>query len=724
MIPAPLSSRAGELLQQESLNPALTRALRGTVGFVVPLIVAQIFKIPAEISFAAVGAQVVALTDVRGAYRFRFVILLIVTAAITAAALMGTLASGHLVISVLSIAALAVLAGTARHLSGDYGPGLGIVAALLFIMALAIPSGNQPWWHHAAFTFAGGLWGVALQALLWPFRPQHALRQAVAETWVSVSDVFAALKNPTADDPKARHERLAQCERDLRTAIDRTQAVLAAARTRRTSALMDHLEDLRVEAARLGNRAAALNASVELLASHRCFARIAPSLDSLLLALTNLTRSVALTVISHRPVHFSASEVRLTRCLHLIEGLSEQVRALPPEGTGMLLETLRQLHELLAGLKVMLHDTVDRGAVREGFPLRLPELSTLSPRSLFSWINPAAQIDPLLVRHTLRMAAMTMFAIALYEGLGIHRGYWIAFTLIVVLQPDYGSTRQKAGQRILGTLAGSAVASAFLWVRMPLPVLDALIAVTVFGFAYYQKQRYALAVFFVTLMLVLLTETAGAVHLDFTISRLLCNLAGGVLALVSALLFWPSWERDRFPVAMAGALRAGDNYLAAVIDGLVNGHPFNADTLHAKRRAETANSIAAASLQRMAGEPARRQSNIERGGALLHGNTRITRAITALTLHLQDGQSLSAPGLIQVSVRIRTALSSLAQGVEADASASDEVCSQITALDSITGTSDDARLHLIHTQLAKIATELRAMTLAMNTHPPVTPTDL
>lgn len=715
-----LSTRAGELFQRESLNPALTRALRGTVAFVLPLIAAQAFKIPADVSFAAVGAQVVALTDVRGAYRSRLVVLAVITAAITGATVLGTLAAGHLLVSVLAIAALALLAGVARHLSGDYGPGLGVVAALLFIMALAIPSNQQPWWHHAAFALIGGLWGIALQALLWPFRPQHALRQSVAETWMAVSEVLAALQNDPNETPAVRHDRLVQREHALRAAVDRAETTLSSARTRRTTSLVNHLEELRVEAARLGSRVAALHASAELLATHPGFPRIAPALDSLLLALTNLTRSVAITVLSHRPDNYGATEIRINRCIHLIDCLSDQVNALPHESTAMLLETLRQMRALLAGLKAALGDTVDRGTARTGFPLRLPELSGFSPRALLSWLSPAARPDPLLVRHTLRMAVMTMAAVALYEGFGIPRGYWIAFTLIVVLQPDYGSTRQKAGQRILGTLAGSALASAFLWVRMPLPVLDALIAVTVFCFAYYQKQRYALAVFFVTLMLVLLTETAGTVHLEFTISRLLCNLAGGGLAILASLLFWPSWEKERFPAAMAGALRAGDAYLGAMMAALAAGRTFDGDLLHTKRRAETANSIAAASLQRMAGEPARRQSNIDRGTALLHGNTRITRAVTALTLHLRAGATLESPAWAQRITLTRGVLASLASAVETDGRAPEDVCAQIAALDELAPDRDDARLQLIHTQLAKIATELRAMTLAMNEAPEVT----
>jgi uncharacterized membrane protein YccC len=112
-------------------------------------------------------------------------------------------------------------------------------------------------------------------------------------------------------------------------------------------------------------------------------------------------------------------------------------------------------------------ETVDHGAVHSGFPLHLPELSGVSLRSLSAWINPAPEVDSVLIRYSLRMAVVTMLAVAAYKYFGIPRGYWIAFTTIVVLQPDYGSTRARAGQRSLGTVAGSLLASALLWIKLP-----------------------------------------------------------------------------------------------------------------------------------------------------------------------------------------------------------------------------------------------------------------
>lgn len=713
---ARLSAETEKLIQREALNPELTRALRGMTAFVAPLVICQLAGITTDALFAAIGAQVVALTDVRGAYRFRLLILLVVAVIVTNATLLGSLAEPYALGTVLAIGGLALLSGLWRHLSWDYGPGLGVASALLFIVALAQPHGHEPGWQHALFTLGGALWGISLQAMLWPFRPQHALRHAVAESWMAVSELFSAIQPTPAWSRRQQDEIITHRERELRTVLDRTYIVLSAAEGGRNASLVIHLQELQLAAARLGTRAVTLNASLEGISDHPAFPKLAAAIDSLLLALTNLTRSIALTTITHRPENFTLSDVRLRRCSHLIRVLSGHLDNMTAAGaeTAMTRETLRQIDSQLSAIEKALKETVDRGGGGPSFPLRLPDLSVFSLRALSSWINPSSHPDPVLVRHTLRMMTLTMLGMAVYKGFDIPRGYWIALTVIVVLQPDYGSTRKRAGQRILGTLAGSLLASAFLWVRMPLPLLDMLIAATVFGFAYHQRQRYGTAVFFITLMLVLLTETSSAVHLDFAMDRLLCSLGGGALALVGALFFWPTWERQRFPATMAAALRANHVYLRNVTELLFSGGPFDSKVVQTKRFTEVANSAAAASLQRMLGEPASRLNNIECAATLVHSNTRITRALTVLMTNIRAGEPLDAPDLSIIAVQTGGILESMAMAIETETTSLGNFSSRLTALDWLETSLKTGRHQLIQLQLGKITTELSAMTLAMS----------
>src|SRR5439155_12347783 len=134
-------------------------------------------------------------------------------------------------------------------------------------------------------------------------------------------------------------------------------------------------------------------------------------------------------------------------------------------------------------------------------------------------------------------------------------------TIVVVLQEDYGATRAKAAERLSGTLAGSIVGSGLLMLRLPLWAIMAAIAVTAFGFAFFLRRNYAVAVFFVTLMVVLLTEWAHPVTIGLTVERLISTIVGGLMALAAAVIFWPTWERSRFPRTLAQAIRANRDYL-------------------------------------------------------------------------------------------------------------------------------------------------------------------
>jgi uncharacterized membrane protein YccC len=348
----------------------------------------------------------------------------------------------------------------------------------------------------------------------------------------------------------------------------------------------------------LATRPTAFYTALDSLKSCSDFAPVSPTLDSVLRSLANMARSAALTLITHRPEQIFALEVRLRRGRNLIRVLDGRLAAfnLAPLEVAQCRQLLTQVRELLPGLLATLAETVDHGATGSGFALRLPELGALSLRSLGAWINPPAQLDSVLIRYTLRVAVLLMMSVAVYKWFEIPHGYWMAFTVLVVLQPDYGATRRKADQRLAGTLAGSAFGSLLLWVQIPMGLLVFFASAMAFGFAYFFRRRYDFAVFFVTVMIVLMTEAMTPLDLRFTVARLLSTLAGGVLALLATLLLWPKWEQEQFPRTIAAALRANRIYMETVAAYFITGEPFTGDAVRNKRAAERANSLALASL--------------------------------------------------------------------------------------------------------------------------------
>src|SRR6185436_431883 len=161
-------------------------AIRATVGFMVPLLLAAGGWISFDMSFVALAAQNIAMVDVRGDYRLRLALLLTMAAVFVGAAAMGATVSDNTTVAVLATGLMAVCGGVWRHLSSDYGPSLAISSTLVFFIALAAPHANTTVGAHALAALAGGIWGVLVQVAQWPFRPQHAIRRTVADSWLAV----------------------------------------------------------------------------------------------------------------------------------------------------------------------------------------------------------------------------------------------------------------------------------------------------------------------------------------------------------------------------------------------------------------------------------------------------------------------------------------------------------------------------------------------------------
>ncbi len=715
MITRRFSSRLFALFEHSVLTLDVARALRSSLAFTVAWIVCLWTGHPVAAVFAATAGQNLALVDVRGDYRARLVILLTMTAVMAGSVMAGRLTGNNVWSATLMVGALALLGSAARHLSADYGPNLAVVSALLFLFALAQPGDWQAGWQTVKWVLIGCGGGLGLQLLGWFIRPQHPVRHAVAESWVAASDLMTAMRTGTGDLQLGPNP-VAVKESALRTTVDQTLKAIDAATTPGRKDFFQHLDDATQIAARLATRVSAFNTALEPLRSRADFAQVAPTLDILLQAVANLGRSAALTLITHRPEQFLALEVRLRRCSQLARILDARLAALPNSGTDAALarQMLEQVARLFPEIGTTIMATVDHGAAHATFALRLPELSGLSLRSLSSWVNPAPELDPVLVRHALRIALLMMVAVAAYKWFHIPRGYWIAFTAVIVLQPDYGSTYEKAGQRIVGTLAGCVLASFVLWVQPPEPVLILLTAIAAFYFAYYLKKRYGLAVYFVTLMLVLISDAVEPVTWEFTRARLLATLAGGGMALFASQFLWPKWEKQQFPKILAAAVRANRNYLAAIVAALTQGKAFDGPVIVRKREAERANNLTTASLQRMLGEPAEQQVQIESAAALTACNQRLTRAATVLAVHLNQRSAFHPPEFLELGEAINGALEALAVQIEqATAPAKPLAFPPIPR-----PPAEDAAALVVYGQLARILTEIEAMALAKDAAAP------
>jgi len=694
-------------------QPDLARATRATAGIIVPLLLAETGRIPLHVIFAAIAAQNVAMADVCGPYSLRLAILSSGGLLLGLAAALGSMSSQHLWMALLFAALMAIVAGGLRHLSADYGPPLAAPTVFIFLLASAAPPGHEEVLSHMFSTWAGGALGIVLQMALWPFRPQHPLRRATAECWQETGNLLEILNDDSWQNATLKSDAVAAQQTRLRETLDRTLITLNAAQSKRMRPLLTRLERLHLLSSRFATQVLALDTAMETRGLHRGLADATAAFQPVFQSLENVARAVAMTIVSRQPSHLTALDVRLRRLTNLLEAARTGVIARSsnlPLGRH-LVDILGQIEGLVPEIKSAVRETTDRASERGAFSLELLDLHTWRLGSLPAALNLSPRIDRSLLRFILRLGTLLILSVFVYKWFEIPHGYWLGLTLVVVMQPDYGSTRQRAAERVLGTLLGSVLASGLLFLNLPHAALLAAAALTAFFFALFLKRRYDVAVVFLTVMVVLLTEIGGPASWQLTFERLACTLAGGGLALLAAHIFWPAWERDRFQPLMSEALLAGREYIKLLSRRLREGTGRGPELIPAKRRLETANSEVFASLRRMYGEPKNRADILQDAAAMANGNLRLTRVLNLLLLHLAN----KPPPVIESALaEWEEAASSALEVLAATREECDEQALRL-ALSRLEGVelggsgADQKHDSWVFTQLARASTELSAM---------------
>jgi uncharacterized membrane protein YccC len=366
----------------------------------------------------------------------------------------------------------------------------------------------------------------------------------------------------------------------------------------------------------------------------------------------------------------------------------------------------------LSDALLSLVSVTERSGERAVFPLELFDLSTWRLQPLAAALNLRPRPDPILIRFTARLAVLLVLGVLVAKLCPSSHAYWLPFTILVVSQTDYGATRQRALERLGGTLIGCAAASALLFFHFPLWVSLALIAVAGFGFSFLVKRNYRVAVALVTIMVVLLIEmgeknTSVAVALE----RIAFTAAGGAVALAAAFAFWPSWERRRYPPVLADALRANLQYLRQVVSRLSAGGPYGPDEVNAKRTAEQANAAAFGSLARLYADPASQRAGVEQAAVIANGSQRLTRFLNLLLLGATpSAQPRNDASLAAFAAQGQTALENLVEAIDGGTPRQAEANPQVAARVETAFSGNSQSLDGL---LSRARTEIEAMQQAM-----------
>ncbi|MGA7159043.1 MAG: FUSC family protein [Acidobacteriaceae bacterium] len=546
------------------------RGLRAALAVGVAMFVCYLLGLP--MGWAALGGFQVIVVDNGGPYRSRLANILTILVGGSLGVFVGLLAGVNLPIAVATTLVFCFAFTLARVMSQPFASS-SVTVLVSYIVAEGTPPHTLAYATSSTVYFAlGGLWAAALCLLLWPADPFRPARNAVANVYASLADLIRLLPStPNPEGLRTFNESLAQ----FRLRIEAAQDALAATPARMTSrtirarnlAVLTENADLLLarllRIAELGARdprnplpeiAGWLTASLEPIEPAL---RQRPSDRGASFAPTGfiyrniqrtLPRLEAAIVTPDQPSTHLIAALRDT--LLNFETTYESVRAI---WTGI--EPRRQTIALL-----------------EPSPEAPTEFTSLTnPHPPLQWIDALQAnltLNSVMFRHSLRLAFVVALDVLLTHLIRVHHqpithGYWIAMTSLIVLQPYTGETIRRSGERVLGTVAGAALAA--ILAALIHTELTLLITVSIgafFTLALYAVD-YAWFCFFLTPTIVLMVLP----HLrdwHFATLRLGMTFVGALTAVLAMLFLWPEFESLQLPRLLARCAAANANYLRAM----------------------------------------------------------------------------------------------------------------------------------------------------------------
>ncbi|HZZ13268.1 MAG TPA: FUSC family membrane protein [Paraburkholderia sp.] len=165
-------------------------------------------------------------------------------------------------------------------------------------------------------------------------------------------------------------------------------------------------------------------------------------------------------------------------------------------------------------------------------------------------------------RHALRVTIAVAVGFWLGRLLPLTNAYWIVMTTVIILKPGYSLTKQRNGQRIVGTLIGCAVSIALMvFVKEPPILLVVMFASMVMSYSLL-LFNYTASVVFTSSYVLLMFHLLAPGSMRIIGERAIDTVVGCAIAIAASHLF-PYWEYRLMGKLVNTMISATRQYLEA-----------------------------------------------------------------------------------------------------------------------------------------------------------------
>lgn len=259
-----------------------------------------------------------------------------------------------------------------------------------------------------------------------------------------------------------------------------------------------------------------------------------------------------------------------------------------------------------------------------------------------------------IFRHSLRLTLTIIIGfiigIVCSSVLKLQNPYWILLTIIVIMRPGYGLTKQRSFQRIIGTVVGGIIAFALLSIIKSTSVI-AVLAITamVLGLAF-TSINYSIGATFVTIYVVFLYGMLTPNIREVIQYRVFDTAIGATLAFIANYFLWPAWEFLSLPMYIKKSIEANRDYLNQISVFYNEKGSVSTSYKLARKNAFVELGNLMSSYQRMIQEPKSKQKQVQQVYKLAVLNHTLLSSLASLGTYIQSHKTSKASEAFNVVV--------------------------------------------------------------------------
>ncbi|CAI8981336.1 MULTISPECIES: YccS family putative transporter [Pseudomonas] len=494
---------------------------------------------------------------------------------------------------------------------GALGERYGAIASATLILSVYTMIGVDQrggavsdFWHEPLLLVAGAAWYGALSVLWQALFSNQPVQQSLARLFRELGRYLklkSSLFEPIRQlDVEARRLELAQQNGRVVAALNAAkEIILHRVGNGRPGSKVSRYLKLYFLAQDIHERASSSHYPYNALADAFFHSDVLFRCQRLLRQQGKACQSLAESIQLRQPFIYDDS---FAEALSDLNASLEHLRIQSNPAWRGLLRSLRALAANLSTLDRLLGDASNPDALADATDSNLLDRA---PRNLKEmWTRLRTQLTPtsLLFRHALRLSLALTVGYGMLHAIHASQGYWIILTTLFVCQPNYGATRRKLGQRIIGTAIGLTVAWA-LFDLFPSPLVQSMFAIAA-GLVFFinRTTRYTLATAAITLMVLFCFNQVGDGYGLF-LPRLFDTLLGSLIAGLAVFLFLPDWQGRRLNKVLANTLTCNSIYLRQIMQQYAAGKSDDLAYRLARRNAHNADAALSTTLANMLMEP-------------------------------------------------------------------------------------------------------------------------